>query len=112
MSVRLGSVVLGSVDPERLAGWYRAVVGLGDGGELAGGGRLIFDRRADVVPAAGEPGRVLINLYVDDLAAVAARLTGLGVDWVRPVEAFPPGLISTVRDPDGNLVQFVELAVR
>jgi predicted enzyme related to lactoylglutathione lyase len=112
MNVRLGSVVLGSTDPERLAGWYRETVGLGPDGELAGGGRLIFDRRADVGAAAGEPGRILVNLYVDDLVAVAARLTRLGVEWVRPVEAFPPGLISTVRDPDGNLVQFVEPAAR
>ncbi|GIF47065.1 hypothetical protein DFJ67_7305 [Asanoa ferruginea] len=113
MTVQLGSLVLGSSDPQRLARWYRAAFApdAADGGvvELAGGGKLIFDARDDVAPAAAEPGRILINVYVDDAHAVAAHLSGLGVRWVREVEPFPPGLIGTVEDADGNYVQVVQL---
>ena len=115
--VRLGSVVLGSVDPQRLRSWYRTILAVeaDDGGvnlELGGASRLIFDRRADVAASSAEPGRVLVNLYVDDVEAVTARLAGLDVVWVRPVEAFPPGLISTIRDPDGNYVQLIQIVQR
>lgn len=115
--VRLGSVVLGSVDPQRLRSWYRAILASehDDGGvalELGGGSRLIFDRRADVAATSAEPGRVLVNLYVDDIEAVTGRLAGLDVEWVRPVEPFPPGLIGTIGDPDGNYVQFIQFVQR
>ncbi|MEV4623946.1 VOC family protein [Asanoa sp. NPDC049573] len=113
MTVRLGSLVLGSPDPQRLARWYRAAFApdAPESGvlQLAEGSRLIFDARTDLEPAAREPGRVLINLYVTDARAVAAHLTGLGVTWVRPVEPGPPGLIGTVEDVDGNYVQVVQL---
>jgi hypothetical protein len=115
--IRLGSVVLGSTDPQRLRSWYRAVLATehdsgGLGLELDAGSRLIFDRRTDVATVTSEPGRILVNLYVDDLETVAVRLAGLGVGWIRPIEAFPPGLISTVEDPDGNYVQFIQFAER
>ncbi len=115
--VRLGSVVLGSVDPQRLRSWYRRLLAIepDEGGidlELGGGSRMIFDRRADVAATSPEPGRVLVNLYVDDLEAVTARLAGLDVVRVRPVEPFLPGLISTIRDPDGNYVQLIQFVQR
>jgi predicted enzyme related to lactoylglutathione lyase len=113
MTVRLGSVVLGSSDPQRLARWYRAAFApdAPDGSvvNLGAGSRLIFDARDDVAPAAAEPGRILINMYVEDAHAVAAHLTGLGVPWVRQVEPFAGGLIGTVQDADGNYVQVVQL---
>ena len=115
--VRLGSVVLGSVDPQRLRSWYAGILATGsdDDGialELGGDSRLIFDRRSDVAATSPEPGRVLVNLYVDDIEAVTARLAGLDVVWVRPVGPFPPGLIGTIQDPDGNYVQFIQFVRR
>jgi len=112
-TVRLGSLVIGSADPDRLSDWYRAAFAPSTSGgtvvELAGG-RLIFDRRDDIGPSPREPGRILINLYVDDVRALAAHLSALGVDWVRRVEPGPPGLIGTLLDADGNYVQVIELA--
>jgi Glyoxalase-like domain len=110
--VRLGSLVLGSDDPDRLSAWYRAAfaprAAAGSVLELSTG-RLIFDRRSDLERVAREPGRILINLYVEDIRAVEAHLNALGVAWVRPVENFPPGLIATLTDADGNYVQLIEL---
>jgi len=110
---RLGGLVVGSTDPGRLAAWYRATFApdapAGTLLELPTG-RLIFDARDDVGAASAEPGRILVNFYVDDIRAIEAHLTDLGVTWVRRVERFPPGLIGTVTDIDGNYVQVIELA--
>jgi predicted enzyme related to lactoylglutathione lyase len=111
---RLGSAVLGSADPDRLSAWYRAAFtpSAEGGGSVVtlDGSRLIFDRREDVGPAAAEPGRVIINIYVEDIAAVDAHLKALEiVERVRPVEPFAGGLITTLKDPDGNYVNVVEL---
>ncbi|MFC5830988.1 VOC family protein [Nonomuraea insulae] len=112
--IRLGGLVLGSDDPERLSDWYREAFAPAAGSGtvlMVGGGRLIFDRRDDLEERTREPGRILINLYVGDIRAVVARLRSLGVtQWIRPVEEFGPGLIATVEDPVGNYVQLVELA--
>ncbi|GAA2143029.1 VOC family protein [Actinomadura napierensis] len=112
--IRLGGLVLGSDDPERLSDWYReAFAPKAEPGTvlMVGGGRLVFDGRDDLGPAAREPGRILINFYVEDIDAVAAHLKALGIErWIRPVEDFGPGRIATVEDPVGNYVQIVELA--
>jgi hypothetical protein len=111
--VRLGSLVLGSTDPERLSAWYRAAFApsaeAGSVLELSSG-RLIFDQRDDLEPTPREAGRILINLYVDDIRAVEAHLTSLDAEWIRPVGPFQAGTIATLKDIDGNLVQIVELA--
>lgn len=114
--IRLGGLVLGSDDPERLSAWYRAAFApSAEPGTvlMVGDARLIFDRRDDLEPSTREPGRILINLYVQDMDAVVAHLRTLGVTrWIRPVEHFGPGLIATVEDPVGNYVQIVKLAAR
>ncbi|MEV5706275.1 VOC family protein [Actinoallomurus sp. NPDC052274] len=116
MGIRLGGLVLGSDDPERLSAWYRAA--FAPSAEpgivlMVGDGRLVFDRRDDLEQSTREPGRILINFYVEDIEAVAAHLKALGVTrWIRPVEGFGAGRIATVEDPVGNYVQIVELAAR
>lgn len=113
--VHLGSLVLGSEDPDRLSAWYRmAFAPSAEVGTVLhlGSSRLIFDRRGDLEEAAREPGRILINLYVENIRAVEAHLNALGVEWIRPVESFPPGTIATLKDRDGNYVQIIELLDR
>jgi hypothetical protein len=113
VSVRLGGLVLGSEDPDRLAEWYRLAfapnAAVGTVVEFSTG-RLIFDRRADLEVVPREPGRILLNFYVGDIRTMEAHLNTLGVEWVRRVERFGPGMIGTVKDADGNYVQVIELA--
>lgn len=110
---RLNGLVLGSADPERLAAWYRDA--FAPGAELTdsvltlGHGLLIFERRDDVAARAAEPGRVIINIQVDELAVLVAHLETLDLEWIRPVERIPVGTIATVKDADGNFVNILEL---
>lgn len=71
--------------------------------------RLTITVHSQVEGASKDPLRVMVNLEVDDLDAIYARLRALGVPFVRPPEAEHfGGRIATLRDPDGNLVQLLE----
>ena len=101
----VGFVLLASADPERLRRWYREVVGI----DVDGSGGILIDGRDDVAPTNPEPHRLIVNVLVDDAAAVEARLVAGGAVWVRELEPGACGPIGTVVDPDGNYVQFIEL---
>ncbi len=111
MTSTLGSMLIGTTDPDRLVDWYRKAFGLetdGNGLLLAGDVGVIVERRDDVAATNPEPGRFIVNFHVPDARATAAHLTGLGVTWVAEVEERGPGMIGTLVDPDGNYVQVIE----
>ena len=113
MNGLLGSILLGSADPERLRAWYRdmfAPAENADGFFDLGGVGLLVDKRDDVSATNPEPGRVILNIHVDDAYATAARLDEAGATWLVPVEPRPDGLFGTLVDPDGNYVQIIELS--
>ncbi len=57
-----------------------------------------------------DPFRIMVNLAVDDLGAMYARLAGAGVVFTRPPEREDwGGHVATLLDPDGNLVQLFQL---
>jgi len=57
-----------------------------------------------------DPARIMINLRVDDVRAVHARLARAGVAFTRPPETEDwGGTVATFADPDGNLIQLFEL---
>lgn len=113
----LGALI-SSADPDRLVDWYRtALEPLGARWDehmlVLGGDRdetvLGFDRRDDVADKAQEPGRQMLCFTVRDIRAAEAHLNSLGVPWIRPPEEIAPGVwFSTVEDPDGNYVQFIQ----
>jgi predicted enzyme related to lactoylglutathione lyase len=113
MTVTLGSMLLGSTDPDRLRDWYARAFDLTPdehGAALdVGGVTVIVEPRDDVAAANPEPGRFIVNFHVPDARAAAAHLTELGVTWVAEVEERGPGLIGTFLDPDGNYAQVVEV---
>jgi len=52
---------------------------------------------------------MLLNFFVEDLAAEQARLEGHGVEFVRKAgKEYWGGVISTFVDPDGNYCQLIE----
>jgi hypothetical protein len=76
----LGSILLASRDPDRLRTWYRDVLQLD-----VDGSALVIDESEDVAATNPEPAR-----------------TGLRVGVADPSRCGP---VTTVRDPDGNLVR-------
>lgn len=59
-----------------------------------------------------DPLRIMVNLLVDDIQAVHARLSGAGVVFIRPPEGEEwGGRVATLLDPDGNMLQLFELPI-
>jgi catechol 2,3-dioxygenase-like lactoylglutathione lyase family enzyme len=108
----LGSVLLATRNVSRLREWYGKAFGVApnpDGFFVFGGVSVLIDGRGDVADRAAEPERVIINFHVDDVRAMAAHLDDVGVSWVVPVEFRGDAWFATLRDPDGNLLQIIEL---
>jgi predicted enzyme related to lactoylglutathione lyase len=116
MKVNQFIVNVTSDQPEQLTAFYRDVVGLGahpqieePGAFLAGDTAFVIDGHSKTKGAAKEPQRMLLNFFVDDLAAEQRRLEGQGVTFVRTAgREFWGGVISTFLDPDGNYCQIIE----
>ncbi|GAA3440138.1 VOC family protein [Kutzneria kofuensis] len=109
----LGSILLGSSDPERLKQWYLDALRPTEnqyGFLQFGAVSILIDGRDDVAARTAEPGRVLLNFHVDDAEATARHLTELGASWVAELEQRRDGLFGTVTDPDGNYVQIIQLS--
>lgn len=107
----LGSILIGSTDPERLRSWYRSAFAPDqpEQGSLdVGGVLLVFNKRSDVADANTEPGRTIINVHVEDAREAVTRLNDLGVTWFAELEQRPGGLFATILDPDGSYVQIIE----
>ena len=109
-------ITVGSDQPEALVAFYRDVVQLtphpiiGEGAfEIAPGASFMIDGHSEINGKAKEPARVLIDFFVDDLAAEQARLKAQGVKFIREEGAeYWGGVISTFTDPDGNYVQLIQ----
>lgn len=110
----VGGILLASTAPDRLLAWYERAFGAkadGDGFLRFGEVSLLIDGRDDVAPQAAEPARVIINLHVGDARETARHLDSLGVTWVADLEYREQAgaWFATLADPDGNLVQIIEL---
>jgi len=104
-----------SEQPDRLITFYRDVVGLqpnpaiGPGAFVVGGAMFMIDGHSDVKGATKEPPRVLINFWVDDLAAEQKRIKAAGAKFIRESGKEEwGGTLSTFLDPDGNYLQLLE----
>ncbi len=114
--MNLNSVLIGSDDPARLAGYYTRLFGdptweeggytgwrLGTGGVMVGPHDQVTGRNA-------EPGRIIWNIESADVKADFERLKAAGAEVVQ--EPYSPGaagdaLVATFSDPDGNYFQLV-----
>jgi predicted enzyme related to lactoylglutathione lyase len=113
----LDSILLASIDPERLRAWYVAALDPEENTDVDGyrvlsfgGFYVLIDSRSDVADKNAEPGRVILNFDVADARAVVARLDELGVSWLAELEDRDGSLFATAIDPDGNYVQIIQLS--
>jgi hypothetical protein len=113
-SASLCQFVVRSARPDALEGWYRDALGLGgaDGHLVAGPVGVSVERDVGLARRAREPMRLMPNFVVDDAIVAERRLIGMGVTWIRELEATTWGRIATLLDPDGNYVQLFELPAR
>jgi len=75
-----------------------------------GGVRLSVSVHDRVHGLTREPFRIMVNLAVDDIDAVHARLCAAGVAFVRSPEREDwGGQVASLTDPDGNLIQLMQL---
>jgi catechol 2,3-dioxygenase-like lactoylglutathione lyase family enzyme len=110
-TLRSTSLLLGTTQPQRLRAFYEGVFALTavEGWLQLGSVRLLIDCRDDVAERATEPGRVLLTVDTDDARALVTRLEHESVRWVSELEERDDGLFCTFEDPDGNMVQIVQL---
>ena len=112
----VNSMLLASTRPDRLGDWYAAAFEPGSATTMNGYRilrfgtfHLLVDRRGDIGDTTPEPGRVIVNIDVDDARAVVARMDAMGVEWLAELEDRDGSLFATAIDPAGSYVQLVQL---
>ena len=76
-----------------------------------GGIRLTIVVHDEVTGVTRDPLRVMVNFEVDDIAESYVRLCAAGVAFTRPPEREKwGGLVATFADPDGNILQLLQLS--
>jgi catechol 2,3-dioxygenase-like lactoylglutathione lyase family enzyme len=117
----LSGLILVSEQPERLAGFYRDVLGLPLAEERHGDTALhwaceLGDVHFAIHPVAdyeGEPtatGAVKLAFMIFDLARFVQWLQARGIPLCYPPTGFgTESRITAIRDPDGNLIELTEL---
>jgi predicted enzyme related to lactoylglutathione lyase len=118
MSLNLNSIMLGSEDPTKLAGFYTQVLGApnpawsdeanGWFGFKAGDGGLAIGPHSEVTGRNQQPGRIMLMFATPDVKAEFERIRDAGAEVVA--EPYEPGggdgmLLCTFADPDGNYFQ-------
>ncbi|WP_067479897.1 VOC family protein [Nocardia amamiensis] len=115
----IGSLLLSSTNPARLRDWYATAFALKvdrtpgkPGYDILdfGGFYVLVDSRDDVGDTTPEPGRLILNVDVDDARAVVDRINGLEGRWLAELEDRDGSLFATAIDPDGNYVQIIQLS--
>lgn len=111
--VAIGGVFVRAADPAALAAWYADALGVdfADGAAMAvlpdtGSGYAVLSFFARDSDYLGDPGRqqAMVNLRVDDLDGVLARLDGHGVAH-DPIEEGEYGRFAWLVDPEGRRVE-------
>lgn len=112
----LAGVIIWTDDLDRLVAFYRDTLGLTPHSVRPdfvtftfGDVRLSIGRHSEVSGPSRDPYRIMVNLAVDDIHAIAAELQLRGVAFLRPPEQEHwGGRVATFRDPDGNLLQLLQ----
>ncbi len=107
----LGSLLVGSSQVDAMKDFYRSAFDVKEndmGAFEFGGVQLFIEEHSQVSGPTKEPARIILNLNVDDAKGLAKHIEGTGAKFERPLEQADFGLIATVKDPDGNLVQLIQ----
>ena len=114
----LAGVVVWTDDLDRLLEFYRDTLGLTPHSVRPhfvsfkwGGVRLGIGKHAEVSGKTAEPYRIMVNLGVDDIHRQCDLLRAKGVRFIRePEREHWGGWVATFADPDGNMLQLLQLS--
>ena len=115
----IGGLFFRSVDPPRLAAWYRTHLGFnmtGAGEEDSGGGWIWQQEAGDTVMSAfradsdyfAADRQVMLNLRVEGMEPLLARLEAAGIEVTHRQVMEGMGAFARIHDPDGNPVELWE----
>lgn len=120
MVKKLEGVLLSSEDPDKLAKFYKEVVGLKQGMEFEmeegktaysfDDAQLFINPHSEVKGKNPNPQRYMLNFEVDNIEKEAEKVEKGGAKKIQDIyhiEGY--GLISTFEDPDGNYFQLVQV---
>ena len=111
-------VIIWTDNLERLVRFYRDVLGLtphsvreGFVAFKFGDMRLNLGSHRDVRGSTTDPYRIMVNLGTMDIHRLTQDLLAKGVKFIRPPEREDwGGYVATFSDPDGNLLQLLQLS--
>ena len=117
MITGLGGASVWSQDLNRLLPFYRDTLGLKVRIETPGfvvfgeadGPALALGTHSEVRGQNADPARHMVGLTTDDVAADWKRLTAAGVEFIESPTDYGQVRIATLKDPDGNLIQLLQL---
>jgi catechol 2,3-dioxygenase-like lactoylglutathione lyase family enzyme len=113
----LSAVLINSSQPERLASFYREILGLPLEDEHHGNtsphyGCELGDVHFAIHPRPDAPsdGPIRLAFWVFDLVALVERLVPRGVELRYPVRQLGPNsLMTAIFDPDGNEIELTQM---
>lgn len=117
----IGGVFLRSADPARLAAWYRDHLSIaatesgqptpdGEWTWMQEGGHTVFAAFAEDSDYWQAERQVMLNLRVEGLDALVARLAEAGIEVTHRQEMDGVGRFARIADCDGNPVELWEPA--
>jgi predicted enzyme related to lactoylglutathione lyase len=111
----IAGLIIATDRPAEMTAFYRDVLGFAPHSVRPGGVqfkwgdlRLTIGTHSQVSGRTAQPFRIMVNLLVNDIHAVASRLSGKGVRFIRPPERERWGWLATFHDPDGNTLQLLQ----
>ena len=112
--MNFNSILIGSDDPQRLADYYKKLLGdpvYEEGGYTVwqiGSGTVSIGPHSEVHGESTQPGRIIWNIETTEVQAEFDRMKAAGAIVIREpyeFEGMPGSSIATLADPDNNYFQ-------
>jgi predicted enzyme related to lactoylglutathione lyase len=112
--INLNSIMIGTLQVEEMAEFYRKVIGrpadMQDGGWYGwqvGRCFLSLGEHSEVHGEAKEPQRVMFNFETKEVQEEFDRIKTAGATVIKEPYEMGGGMIATLADPDGNYFQLM-----
>lgn len=114
--LNLNSVMIGTLQPEKLVAFYEGVLGKpaemvdkehGFYGWQVGSSYFSVLEHSEMGGKTKDPGRILLNFETANVKEEFERVKGLGAAVIKAPYEMGGGWIATFADPDGNYFQLV-----